>query len=83
MQEWQKYLSDSIVKVEDLPFIPKSVEYRERLKKVADIFPIRINSYFLNQIKSENDPLWKQVVPVPEELDDIIEDTDINNFNFN
>ena len=58
MQEWQKHLSGSVVKVEDLPFIPESIEYRERLKKVADIFPIRINSYFLNQIKSENDPLW-------------------------
>lgn len=72
MQEWQKHLSDSVVKVEDLPFIPESFEYRERLEKVADIFPIRINSYFLSQIKSENDPLWKQVVPTLEELDDII-----------
>ena len=52
MQEWQKYLSGSVVKVEDLPFIPESMEYRERLKKVADVFPIRINSYFLNQIKA-------------------------------
>ena len=74
MQEWQKHLSGSVVKVEDLPFIPESIEYRERLKKVADIFPIRINSYFLNQIKNENDPLWKQVVPTLEELDDIIDE---------
>ena len=74
MQEWQKHLSGSVVKVEDLPFIPESIEYRERLKKVADVFPIRINSYFLNQIKSENDPLWKQVVPTLEELDDIIDE---------
>ena len=74
MQEWQKQLSGSVVRVEDLPFIPESVEYREKLKKVSKIFPIRINSYFMNQIKSENDPLWKQVVPTLDELDDIIDE---------
>ena len=73
MQEWKKHLSDSVVKVEDLPFVPESLEYRERLKKVVDVFPVRINSYFLSQIKNENDPLWKQVVPTLEELDDIID----------
>ena len=74
MQEWQKYLSDSVVKVEDLPFVPESFDYRERLKKVVDIFPVRINSYFLRQIKNENDPLWKQVVPTLDELDDIVDE---------
>ena len=74
MQEWQKHLSNSVVKVKDLPFLPDSIEYRERLQKVADIYPIRINSYFLNQIKSENDPMWKQVVPTLDELDDILEE---------
>lgn len=70
MESWQKLLSGSVVKVEDLPFTPDSEEYREKLKKVSEIFPIRINSYFLEQIKGPNDPLWKQVVPTPEELDD-------------
>jgi len=56
MEEWQKQLSGSVVRVEDLPFIPDSIEYRKKLKKVAEIFPIRINSYFLSQIKSDNDP---------------------------
>ena len=74
MQEWQKHLSGSVVKVDDLPFLSGSIEYRKRLKEVAEIFPIRINSYFLSQIKSENDPLWKQVVPTLEELDDIIDE---------
>lgn len=74
MQEWQKYLSDSVVKVEDLPFVPESFDYRERLKKVVDVFPVRINSYFLSQIKKENDPLWKQVVPILDELDDIVDE---------
>ena len=67
MQEWQKQLSDSVVRVEDLPFLPDSIGYRKKLKKVAEIFPIRINSYFSSQIKNENDPLWKQVVPTLDE----------------
>ena len=70
MESWQQQLSQSAVKIEDLPFIPDSEEYREQLKKVGEIYPIRINSYFLNQIKGPNDPLWKQVVPTIEELDD-------------
>ena len=73
MEPWQKQLSQSAVKIEDLPFIPESPEYREKLKKVGEIYPIRINSYFLNQITGPNDPLWKQVVPTLEELDDIID----------
>jgi len=74
MQEWQKQLSGSVVRVEDLPFIPESVEYREKLKKVSEVFPIRINTYFMDLIKSANDPLWKQVVPTLDELDDIIDE---------
>ena len=74
MEQWQRLLSRSVVKVEDLPFIPESPQYLEKLQKVAEVFPIRINSYFLDQIKSAHDPLWKQVVPTPEELDDFLID---------
>ena len=73
MEPWQKQLSQSAVKIEDLPFIPESSAYRDRLKKVGELYPIRINSYFLNLIQGSNDPLWKQVVPTIEELDDFIE----------
>ena len=74
METWQKLLSQSAVKVEDLPFTPESEEYRIKLRKVAELYPIRINSYFLDQIKEVNDPLWKQVVPTLEELDDLLSD---------
>ena len=72
MESWQSQLSDSIVKVEDLPFVSGDSEYRKKLEQVAEIFPIRINSYFKKLIKEENDPLWRQVVPTIEELDDLI-----------
>jgi len=73
MESWQTLLSDSVVKVEDLPFLSDtSNEYREKLREVSKIFPIRINSYFLDQIKEESDPLWRQVVPTLDELEDFL-----------
>ncbi|QPJ62444.1 MAG: KamA family radical SAM protein [Candidatus Nitronauta litoralis] len=72
METWQRQLSGSITKVEQLPFIPQDPSYREKLNKVAEVFPIRINSYFADKIKSANDPLWRQVVPTEEELDDFL-----------
>ncbi len=78
MESWQKLLSNSVVKVEDLPFLPDtSNEYREKLKKVSKVFPIRINSYFLDQIKEENDPMWRQVVPTLDELDDFLSEEEL------
>ncbi|MBI4388877.1 MAG: KamA family radical SAM protein [Nitrospinae bacterium] len=76
MEPWQKLLSKSAVKIEDLPFIPESEEYREKLRKVSKVFPVRINAYFLEQIKGPDDPLWKQVAPTPEELDDFFNTED-------
>ena len=35
MQEWQKQLSGSVVRVEDLPFLPGSIEYLEKLKNLG------------------------------------------------
>lgn len=78
MEQWQKILSRSVVKVEDLPFLSDtSEEYKEKLKKVAEVFPIRINSYFMDQIQSADDPLWKQVVPTLEELDDFLSEEEL------
>ncbi|MFQ5481812.1 MAG: KamA family radical SAM protein [Nitrospinaceae bacterium] len=72
METWQRQLSGSITKVNDLPFIPQDPAYRKKLEKVAEVFPIRINTYFAEQIRSADDPLWKQVVPTLEELDDFL-----------
>jgi lysine 2,3-aminomutase len=74
MELWQKQLSGSVVKVEELPFVSGSPDYFEKLRKVSEIYPIRINSYFLDQIKEKGDVLWKQVVPTLEELDDLLLD---------
>ena len=77
METWQKLLSRSVVNVDDLPFSPQDEEYKNKLKKVAEVFPIRINPYIMDQIKSAHDPMWKQVVPTAEELDDFFSDEEL------
>ncbi len=77
MESWQKLLSNSVVKVEDLPFVQNDAGYLKKLKKVSESYPIRINDYFLRQIKSADDPLWKQVVPTEEELDDFFNEEEL------
>ena len=66
------------MKVEDLPFLSDTSDaYQEKLRKVAEVFPIRINSYFLDQIKEVNDPMWRQVVPTLGELDDFLSEEEL------
>jgi lysine 2,3-aminomutase len=40
------------------------------LNAVAEQFPMRINPYYLGLIKAPGDPLWRQAVPDPLELND-------------
>jgi lysine 2,3-aminomutase len=42
------------------------------LEEVIANFPMRINPYFLHLLKNPSDPLWKQAVPDPLELEDTI-----------
>ncbi|OGQ98785.1 MAG: lysine 2,3-aminomutase [Deltaproteobacteria bacterium RIFOXYD12_FULL_55_16] len=42
------------------------------LNQVSERFPMRINPYYLGLIKAPGDPLWRQAVPDPLELDDSI-----------
>jgi lysine 2,3-aminomutase len=41
-----------------------------RLKPVADTYPMRINAYFLDTMQRGGEPLIRQVVPDPAELED-------------
>jgi lysine 2,3-aminomutase len=41
-----------------------------QLEQVTAVFPMRINTYFHSLIRSADDPLGRQVIPAPEELDD-------------
>ncbi len=66
-EEWQKQLKNSITSPEELSM------YFDidpaKLRKVTQKFPICITPYYLSLIKEKNDPIYKQVVPDEQELD--------------
>jgi lysine 2,3-aminomutase len=68
MEGWTRILKEGI---DDPDEASKRFGLDPKLtRKVAERFPIRINSYFLSLIKSADDPIGKQVVPDPRELDE-------------
>lgn len=68
MQGWQDILKKSIVRAEDIPAWLKTCD--EEIARTAQVYPMRINPYYLGLIREKGDPLWKQAVPAIEELQD-------------
>jgi lysine 2,3-aminomutase len=68
MKHWRSLLQQSIIRPDDLPAHLQSDP--KAMKRVAAVFPMRINPYFLNLIKKTGDPLWRQAIPDPAELND-------------
>ena len=70
METWQRLLQDSITHPGDLTrrfgVDPRSLE------AVAERYPMRVNPYYLNLIKSVGDPIWRQAVPAEEELQESV-----------
>jgi lysine 2,3-aminomutase len=70
MTHWKDILQESITTYSALQ---KHLDCNNTaLKEVIANFPMRINPYFLNLIKTPDDPLWKQAVPDSAELEDSI-----------
>jgi lysine 2,3-aminomutase len=65
---WKTILAKSMTKARD--FSLRFGLDEERLAKTIEFFPARINSYFLRLIQSPEDPLGRQVIPNPSELED-------------
>jgi lysine 2,3-aminomutase len=69
MEEWKRILAASVVKPEDLAarlgVDPKGIE------SVTGNYPMRITPAVLATIKEKGDPIWRQVIPDPVELEDI------------
>lgn len=67
MESWQEQLRDSITDPAQLAarfgLDPAS------LREVAARYPLRITPYYLNLIEAPDDPIWRQCVPDPRELD--------------
>lgn len=67
---WKKYLGESVTRPTELAdHIHIDID---SLQKVSDIYPMRINSYFLDMMKKKGTSLIRQVVPDLRELEDRI-----------
>jgi lysine 2,3-aminomutase len=70
MTHWKKILQNSVNSPAELTSHFKFDN--TVLEATCASFPMRINPYYLGLIQSKNDPLWKQAVPDPMELNDSI-----------
>lgn len=67
-ESWQQAVKDSLTDPAELAdYFP--FDHRP-LKSVVDRYPMRISPYYLHLIQKVGDPIWRQVVPDPRELDD-------------
>ncbi len=70
METWQRLLQESIVRPGDLT--RRFGIDPQPLEKVAELYPMRVNPYYLSLIKSAGDPIWRQAVPAEDELHDSV-----------
>jgi len=67
-EEWQQILKRSLKSPEEIArFFNLSVE---KVRKVARHFRVQITPYYASLIKSEGDPIYRQVVPDERELEE-------------
>jgi len=67
MERWQKLLQKSLTTAEEVAEVfGLNVD---EIRRVAGAFRIRINPYYLGLIKAKGDPLYRQMVPDPRELE--------------
>ncbi|MDE0186041.1 MAG: KamA family radical SAM protein [Candidatus Poribacteria bacterium] len=66
MEDWKQLVRNSVNTPEKLASI-FDVDLEE-MRRVHEVFPIRINPYYLSLIEKPGDPIWRQVVPDPKEL---------------
>jgi lysine 2,3-aminomutase len=67
MERWQKSLATSISSLEEL-----AKRFRidpEPLQLVVEHYPMRITPYYLSLVHEIGDPIWRQCVPDPRELE--------------
>ena len=67
---WESLVRESIESSETLAeHIAVDIE---EMNKIIDVYPMRINSYFLDLVKKVGEPLARQVIPDTMELNDAI-----------
>jgi lysine 2,3-aminomutase len=68
MEHWQKSLAASITSPYELA--DRFSIDPEPLRPVIDRYPMRITRYYLDLIQETGDPIWRQCVPDPRELEE-------------
>ena len=72
--DWRRLLSESIASAADLqqhlPIDPAAID------PVIGRYPMRINPYYLSLISRTDDPVGKQAIPDPAELEDALDKDD-------
>jgi len=68
MERWQKSLSKALQTLE--PLASRFEIDPESLAPVVERYPMSITPYYLSLIKEIGDPIWRQCIPDPRELED-------------
>ena len=68
MRHWKTLLKTSINHPADLP--GHLVRDPAAMARVASVYPMRVNPYYLGLIREPGDPLWRQAMPDSRELTD-------------
>jgi len=69
METWKQLVRDTVNTPERLAAYFEDYDLNvDELRRVHEVFPIRINPYYLSLIEEPGDPIWKQVVPDEYEL---------------
>lgn len=68
MELWQQMIRESLHASEDI--VKKFNFPISKTKELNSFFQARINPYYLSLIRTPGDPIWKQCIPDPVELED-------------
>ncbi|MGD9211310.1 MAG: KamA family radical SAM protein [Desulfobacteraceae bacterium] len=66
--DWRQLLTQSICSPQQLDYSALSIEHE--VDKVVQKYPMRINPYYAGLMQTPLDPIWRQAVPDPAELED-------------
>jgi lysine 2,3-aminomutase len=69
VEEWKQILAQSITKPEQV-YRKFKVDLKS-LRAVTSKYPMKISKYYFDLIEEVDDPIWKQCVPSPLELQDL------------
>ncbi|MEM2320582.1 MAG: KamA family radical SAM protein [Candidatus Bathyarchaeia archaeon] len=68
-EDWRNILKNSITRPEQI--LERFKVDIEPIKKVAEVYPMFVSRYYFDLIEEVNDPIWKQCIPSPLELQDL------------